>query len=265
VSLRNLKGRTKDSGQLSVASCQLSVASFQLSDDRSHPPTTENWQPTTTENVTRYRSILLLGAPGSGKGTQGKILGSIPGFFHSASGDIFRSLDLQSEIGRVFWDYAGKGKLVPDEITIRVWKQFIKGMEMINQFHAESEILVLDGIPRNVQQAKLLADTLDVQKVIHLDCADMNKMVERLRRRALRENRFDDASDEVIRRRLAVYERETMPLLDFYPQEQVVRIEATMSQIRVLSDLVKVLVPLKEDMDKQREARTRETEAAKAG
>jgi len=188
-----------------------------------------------------------------------------PRLLSQCRGDIFRSLDLQSEIGRVFWDYAGKGKLVPDEITIRVWKQFIKGMEMINQFHAESEILVLDGIPRNVQQAKLLADTLDVQKVIHLDCADMNKMVERLRRRALRENRFDDASDEVIRRRLAVYERETMPLLDFYPQEQVVRIEATMSQIRVLSDLVKVLVPLKEDMDKQREARTRETEAAKAG
>src|SRR5271170_3709576 len=106
--------------------------------------------------MNKYRSILLLGAPGSGKGTQGKILGSIPGFFHSASGDIFRSLDLQSEIGRVFWEYAGKGKLVPDEITVRVWKQYIQGMELINQFHPESEIIVLDGIPRNVSQAKLL-------------------------------------------------------------------------------------------------------------
>jgi hypothetical protein len=48
----------------------------------------------------RYRTILLFGAPGSGKGTQGKILGQIPGFFHSATGDIFRSLDLQSETGR---------------------------------------------------------------------------------------------------------------------------------------------------------------------
>src|ERR1700689_2613163 len=113
----------------------------------------------------RFKSILLFGAPGSGKGTQGKILGSIPGFFHSASGDIFRSLDLQSEIGRVFWEYAGKGKLVPDEITVGVWKQFIKGMEMINQFHPESEILVLDGIPRNVPQAKLLEDTIEVLKV----------------------------------------------------------------------------------------------------
>ena len=116
----------------------------------------------------RYKTVLLFGAPGSGKGTQGKILGAIPGFFHSASGDIFRSLDLQSEVGRVFWEYAGKGKLVPDDITVRVWKQFIKGMEMVNQFHPETEILVLDGIPRSVGQARLMENTIDVVKIIHL-------------------------------------------------------------------------------------------------
>ena len=132
----------------------------------------------------RYESILLFGAPGSGKGTQGKIIGTIPGFYHSATGDIFRSLDLQSEMGRIFWEYAGKGKLVPDEITIRLWKQYIKGMEMINQFHPNSEILVLDGIPRNLEQARLLDETIEVVKVIHLICTDMSKMVERLRRRA---------------------------------------------------------------------------------
>ncbi|MGD0541762.1 MAG: nucleoside monophosphate kinase [Tepidisphaeraceae bacterium] len=201
----------------------------------------------------RFKSILLFGAPGSGKGTQGKILGSIPGFYHSATGDIFRSLDLQSEMGRIFWEYAGKGKLVPDEITIRLWKQYIKGMEMINQFHPDSEILVLDGIPRNLKQAELLDDTIDVVKVIHLICSDLNKMVERLRRRALRENRFDDASDEVIQHRLDVYERDTKPVLDHYPPERIVRVEATMSQIRVLRNLIEFLVPLKEEHDHQRE------------
>ena len=110
----------------------------------------------------RYKSILLFGAPGSGKGTQGKILGAIPGFYHSACGDVFRSLDLQSEMGRVFWEYAGKGKLVPDEFTVKLWKQYIHGMEMVNQFFPETQILVLDGIPRNVEQAKLLEDTLEV-------------------------------------------------------------------------------------------------------
>lgn len=194
----------------------------------------------------RYKSILLFGAPGSGKGTQGKILGSIPGFYHNATGDIFRSLDLQSEMGRVFWEYAGRGQLVPDAITIKLWTQYIKGMEMINQFRPESEILVLDGLPRDLEQAKLVEDTIDVQKVIYLRCADLGKMVERLRRRALKENRFDDANDEVIHRRLVEYEAKTRPVLDFYPAHKIERIDATMSQIRVLGDILKVLVPIKE-------------------
>jgi adenylate kinase len=197
----------------------------------------------------RYKAILLFGAPGSGKGTQGKILGSIPGFYHSATGDIFRSLDLQSEMGRRFWEFAAKGELVPDEFTIQLWKQYIKGMELINQFHADNEILVLDGIPRNVRQAELLQDTIDVEMVIHLHCTDLSKMIERLRRRALRENRFDDASDDVIQRRLMVYDVETKPVLDFYPESKVKRVEATLSQIRVLSEVIRLLVPLKEEHD----------------
>ncbi len=199
----------------------------------------------------RYKSILLFGAPGSGKGTQGKILGSIPGFYHNATGDIFRSLDLQSEMGRVFWEYAGRGQLVPDAITIKLWTQYIKGMEMINQFRPESEILVLDGLPRDLEQAKLVEDTIDVQKVIYLRCADLGKMVERLRRRALKENRFDDANDEVIHRRLVEYEAKTRPVLDFYPAHKIERIDATMSQIRVLGDILKVLVPIKEAHDER--------------
>jgi adenylate kinase len=204
-------------------------------------------------NLMRYKTILLFGAPGSGKGTQGKILGAIPGFFHTACGDIFRSLDLQSEMGRIAWEYSSRGELVPDEFTVKLWKQYIKGMELVNQFHPHTEILVLDGIPRNLKQAQLLEDTVDVLKVIHLRCADMSKMVERLRRRALKENRLDDANDKVIQHRLEVYETETRPVLDFYPPNTIVKVDATKSQIRVLSDIIKILVPLKEEMDKFRE------------
>src|SRR3954469_5166709 len=189
----------------------------------------------------RYKAILLFGAPGSGKGTQGKILSAIPGFYHSACGDVFRSLDLQSEMGRIFWQFSSRGQLVPDEFTVKLWKNYIAGMEMIHQFYPETSLLVLDGIPRNVQQAKLLEETIDVVKVIYLVCADMKKMVERLRRRALKENRFDDANDTVIRHRLEVYERDTRPILDYYPPDRVVRIDATMSMIAVLSDIVKLL------------------------
>src|SRR5687767_7809155 len=173
----------------------------------------------------RYKTILLFGAPGSGKGTQGKILGTIPGFFHTACGDIFRSLDLQSEIGRVAWEYSSRGELVPDEFTVRLWKQYIQGMELINAFHPETQFLVMDGIPRNVKQAQLLDNTVEVVKIVHLKCADLNKMVERLRRRALRENRLDDANDKVIRHRLEVYESETRPVLSHYPDEKIFRVD----------------------------------------
>jgi adenylate kinase len=196
----------------------------------------------------RYRTILLFGAPGSGKGTQGKIIGQIPGFHHNSTGDIFRSLDLQSEMGRKFWEYAGRGELVPDEITIALWKQYMKGLEYINQFHPENEFLVLDGLPRNVKQKHLLDDTLDVQKIIYLR-ANREKMFERLRRRALKENRFDDASDEVINKRMEIFGRETRPVLDLYPQHLIHRVDATMSQIRVLKEIVSDLVPLKEAVD----------------
>jgi len=200
----------------------------------------------------RYKTVLLFGAPGSGKGTQGKILGSIPGFYHFACGDVFRSLDLQSDVGRKFWEYSSRGELVPDEFTIDLWKNYIKGMEWVNRFHPETEILVLDGIPRNVEQAKLMEDVIDVVKVIYLVCGDLSKMVERLKRRALKENRIDDASDAVIRRRMEVYERETRPVLEHYPADRVVKIDATMSQIEVLSDLIKLLVPVKKKVDRHK-------------
>jgi adenylate kinase len=196
----------------------------------------------------KYKTVLLFGAPGSGKGTQGKILSHIPGFFHSSTGDIFRSLDLQSEMGRTVAEYSSRGELVPDETVINIWKNYIKGMEMINGFHPESQFLVLDGLPRNVHQVELLKDTIEVVKVIYLR-AEKDKMIERLRRRALKENRPDDASDEVIRKRLLVFERETRPVLDMYPKDLVVRIDATMSQIRVLNEVIRELVPLKERLE----------------
>ncbi|HEX3357549.1 MAG TPA: nucleoside monophosphate kinase [Tepidisphaeraceae bacterium] len=205
----------------------------------------------------RYRTILLFGAPGSGKGTQGKILGSIPGFYHSACGDVFRSLDLQSEMGRIFWEFSSRGELVPDEFTVKLWKNYIKGMEMINAFHSETEILVLDGIPRNKSQAELMDDTLDVVKVIYLVCSDMKKMVERLRRRALKENRFDDANDKVIQHRLEVYDRDTRPVLEHYSADKIAQIDATMSQIKVLGTIMDVIVPIKSDLDHARETAER--------
>src|ERR1700692_3687279 len=157
----------------------------------------------------KFRTILLFGAPGAGKGTQGKILGTIPHFFHCACGDVFRTLTTDSPLGRVFIEYSSRGELVPDEPTVDLWSQFIENCKRRGRLDPDKAPLVLDGIPRNVHQAEMLHDTLNVRAIFYLRCTNMNQLVERLQRRALRENRLDDANLQIIRHRLKTYERET--------------------------------------------------------
>jgi adenylate kinase len=196
----------------------------------------------------KYRAILLFGAPGAGKGTQGKVLGNVPNFFHSACGDVFRNLTVESELGRTFLEYSSRGELVPDEYTVRLWREAIRAREQTGQFRPEKDTVVLDGIPRNLRQAQLLQDTLDVKAVFNLYCPDRNKLVERLQRRALRENRLDDANLDVIKRRLETYERETKPVLDFYGPDLVYHIDATLTPIQVLHNVLEVVARRERDV-----------------
>jgi adenylate kinase len=191
--------------------------------------------------MAKYRTILLFGAPGSGKGTQGKILGSIPNFFHCACGDVFRNLTIENELGRTFIEYSSRGELVPDDVTIRLWRQSIEESQATRRFSPQRDMLVLDGIPRNVPQAQILADTLDVRAVFNLTCSDISKMVERLQRRALRENRLDDANLAVIQTRLKTYEQETRPVLDFYGPKLVHTVDSTQTPVNVLRDILRII------------------------
>jgi adenylate kinase len=189
----------------------------------------------------RYPCVLLFGAPGSGKGTQGRILANVPGFFHCACGDVFRSLDLKSELGRSFYEYSSRGELVPDEISVQLWQEWIETTVITRQLDPGRQLLVLDGIPRSVSQARIMTDRIDVQRIIHLVCLDQKKLYHRMKKRALRENRYDDASDRTIQQRMEVYEQETRPVLEFYPHELQVEIDATQTPIRVLQDVLAVL------------------------
>jgi len=187
----------------------------------------------------KYNTVLLFGAPGAGKGTQGKILGNIPNFFHCACGDIFRNLTAESPIGRVFIEYSSRGQLVPDEPTIELWSQYIENCKRGGRFSPHKDTLVLDGIPRNAHQAEMLKDTLDVRAVFYLRCPNINKLVERLQRRALRENRLDDANLDIIRSRLKTYERETKPVLKYYGNSLMHKIDSTQTPAKVLSDILR--------------------------
>lgn len=194
----------------------------------------------------RYQTVLLFGAPGSGKGTQGKILGQIPGFFHLSCGDVFRSLDINSSEGQVIYQYSMKGMLVPDEITIRVWKRHLDALTVLSHYKPHEDILILDGMPRNQHQADLLTEHIEVLKVVHLVCRDQDAMVHRIRRRAIRENRADDASEDVIRNRFQVYHDQTKPVLDCYPKELISEIDAVGSPAAVLREALNCVVPVQD-------------------
>lgn len=192
----------------------------------------------------KYRAILLFGAPGAGKGTQGKILGQIPNFVHFSSGDAFRGLRVDSPLGRVFVEYASKGQLVPDGPTIELWKQSVQGLIGNGRFDPKADTLILDGIPRNPDQARMMEELIDVKAIFNLFCPVLDKLVVRLQRRALKENRLDDANVEVIRQRLETYKRETRAVLDCYPEQTIHQIDSTQEPLLVLLDIVRFLARL---------------------
>lgn len=195
----------------------------------------------------RYQTILLFGAPGAGKGTQGKILGQIPGFYHLSCGDVFRSMDMSSKLGQIFREYSSRGELVPDEVTVQMWHKNIHAQTVLSIYKPQVDLLVLDGIPRNPNQAVMMKKHIKVLKVVHLVCKDKEKMIERLQRRALKENRADDAKIEVIRRRWEVYERETYPVLECYPASVIAEVDAIGSPARVLQKILEQVVPAQEE------------------
>ncbi len=192
----------------------------------------------------RRPAILILGAPGAGKGTQGKILGSIPRFFHCACGDIFRSLDTRTAIGRRFVEYSSRGELVPDELTVELWKAQVENWAESHVYKPDIDFLVLDGIPRNVAQAEIIAGFLEVHQVFHLTCPDRTELARRMRKRALKENRIDDASDKVIAHRIETYEAETRPILDHYPDGMITVIDAMRPPVEVLNDIIARIISL---------------------
>lgn len=189
----------------------------------------------------RYKTLLIFGAPGSGKGTQGAALGTLPRFYHCACGEVFRSIDTRNPIGQEFMRYSSKGQLVPDETTVALWKEHIKNAIKMGYFKPDIDYLVLDGIPRVVNQAKLMDDRIDVRKIFHLTCPDRSQLVFRLKKRALKENRLDDANEDVINRRLRTYEEESKPVLDYYGPDLVEIVDATRSPAEVMLKILETV------------------------
>lgn len=158
-------------------------------------------------------NVLLIGPPGSGKGTQGQRLAQRLGLEHIAAGDLLRAeVDAGTPLGEKAREYMDRGELVPDELIIELLMPRVLSA-------AHDGGYLLDGFPRSVVQAKearRLAEEEDASAdaVIYLD-APREELIARLLARAKVEGRSDDTRD-VICNRLAVFDEATAPLVDYY-------------------------------------------------
>jgi len=157
------------------------------------------------------RRILFLGPPGGGKGTQAKLLTKALGIPHISSGELLREeIALGTELGRKASEYMDNGDLVPDELVVAMMKDRLCRDDAVCGY-------VLDGFPRNVDQAEALVNAMgcegiETTVVLHID---EDVAVERLLQRASLEGRTDD-NEATIRHRLEVFRQETEPLITHY-------------------------------------------------
>ena len=210
--------------------------------------------------------IIMLGAPGAGKGTQAKLIAEKCGIPHISTGDIFRAnIKNGTELGAKAKEYMDKGLLVPDELVCDLV------VDRIQQADCEKGY-ILDGFPRTIPQAEALENALNAieQKLdyaIDIDVPDENIINRMSGRRAcvgcgatyhvlfnptkvegkcdvcgesliLR----DDDKPETVKKRLDVYHTQTQPLIDFYTERKVlVEVDGTQSMDKVFDDIMKIL------------------------
>jgi adenylate kinase len=162
--------------------------------------------------------LLLIGPPGSGKGTQAKVIAEHFGIVHLSSGDLLRQhIEDQTPVGRSAADIVARGDLVPDDMVLEVVRDAIEQASRHGGY-------VLDGYPRTADQAAAADRSFSAmgaapQVALSLDVA-REQLIERMRRRGETEGRTDD-TEAVMRHRLDVYEEVTPPLLDYMAQHAI--------------------------------------------
>jgi adenylate kinase len=157
-------------------------------------------------------NLLLLGPQGSGKGTQAKRIAAGWQIPHVSTGDMFRALDGSTDLGRHVKELMERGDLVPDEITIRMIQDRLSQDDAVDGF-------ILDGFPRNLAQAQALDAMLSaigrgLDAILFFDLPD-EIALERMRGRGEEEGRSDD-TPEAMQRRLEIYHRQTVPVVEHY-------------------------------------------------
>ena len=210
--------------------------------------------------------IIMLGAPGAGKGTQAKMIADKFGIPHISTGDIFRAnIKNGTDLGKKAKEYMDKGQLVPDELTVEILLDRVANDDCKNGY-------VLDGFPRTIPQADVLDKELTklgdkVDFAINVDVPDENIVRRMSGRRAClkcgatyhiehippkKEGicdtcgselvQRDDDKPETVQNRLSVYHEQTQPLIDYYNKKNILKsVDGTKDMQEVFSDIVNIL------------------------
>ncbi len=181
--------------------------------------------------------IVLLGAPGSGKGTQAENIVKTYDITHLSTGDMLRAeVSAGTELGKQAKAIMESGGLVSDEIVLGM----IEG-----RINAAASGFLLDGFPRNLAQAAELDKMLErlekpLQLVIFFD-VDFEEIVRRLIERGQQQGRADD-NEETIRKRLAVYEEQTAPLIEYYTEQGKLQKVIGVGDIATIGERIKAVI-----------------------
>jgi adenylate kinase len=188
--------------------------------------------------------IVLLGAPGSGKGTQATLLVEELNLPHISTGDLLRSaVKAGSELGLQAKVVMDRGELVPDEIMLGLIEERLAQPDVANGF-------ILDGYPRNIGQAEALDGLLKrleqpVDEALQIDI-DVEMVVARIAKRAAEEDRSDD-TEETVRKRMEIYAAQTAPVVDYYGQKGVLSRVLGEGSIEEVSQRIKGILQLRSD------------------
>jgi adenylate kinase len=183
--------------------------------------------------------VLLMGPPGAGKGTQATRVASARGLTKLSTGDMLRAhVGAGTELGRRAKAIMDSGELVPDDVIIGMVRAELEAADAIR--------FLLDGFPRTSAQAASLDALLaelgaSVTAAVAIEAAD-DELVVRMLKRAAEEGRSDD-NEETIRNRMAVYHRQTKPLLDYYGGQGKLRLVDGIGSVDEVSDRIRQVLP----------------------
>lgn len=209
--------------------------------DPPHDRTKQPHLPARLGGKTDVSCWLLFGPPGSGKGTIGKALGVLPGFTHCSSGDLIRAAVDRNCNETDSWNELASGRLLSDGLLWKLFDDSFADYWRERTQDSVENLLILDGIPRTRAQVDELSKRVTVRGILHLVCDDREALSRRIARRFCRSSRSDDASQDVLRTRLQIYQEQTLPVLDRYPVDVIHRFDATQRPEVVLQNVLRRL------------------------